>query len=122
MPHFGITLTTDRAIYASGDQPLAIAMTLNIVNHTDEPVEFNFSSAQRYDLAIADEHGDEVWRWSAERMFAQMLGAEILGPGNEEASYSERHEGILAHGIYRITGTLTAIDRPLLAEIAIEVR
>ena len=121
MPQFGISLTTDRATYASQEEPIAIAMTLTIANRTGEPVEFNFTSAQRYDFAIADEQGDEVWRWSAERMFAQMLGTEALGPG-EELVYGEVGEVSLEPGSYTVTGTLTATDRPMSATLTVKVK
>lgn len=121
MSQFGISLTTDRAVYDSGGQPLAATLTLKVSNHTDEAVEFNFTSAQRYDFSIADEQGDELWRWSAERMFAQVMGTEVQEPG-EERVYAEVCELTLGPGGYTATGELTATDRPMYASLTFSVR
>ena len=44
---------------------------------------------------MVDAEGQEVWRWSNERIFAQVLGQETLGPGLEEILYTATYAGPL---------------------------
>ena len=116
---YGISMTTDKINYSIGEP---IIMTVKIFNYTEEDVVFYFNSAQRYDFIIEDEEGNEVWRWSKDRMFAMMLGEEILGPHNSEAIYTVEYKGKLSSGYYKITGIIVAQDRPMSGSIIIEVK
>jgi len=116
---FGVYLTTDKVVYAAG-QP--IKMELCVFNRTDEKVALQFRSAQRFDFAIEDGARKKVWRWSEGRMFAQMLGQESLGPGRTQVVYNETYTGNLRGGTYKLTGTVTASDRPMSASVTVDVR
>jgi hypothetical protein len=70
-----------------------------------------FSSSQRYDFQIADRAGTVAWHWSADRMFAQMLGSERLAPGATR-EFRERFEGRLPAWTYVATGTIPARAAP----------
>jgi len=82
---YGISMSTDKMSY-SVNEP--IKMTLKIFNYNEENVVFHFNTSQRYDFIIEDEEGNEVWRWSKDRMFAMVLGEETLGPTNPEIIYT----------------------------------
>ena len=99
-----LTLTTDKPAYRAGEP---IELTLTVTNRSTEPRVLEFSSSQRYDFEIADSAGAVVWQWSADRMFAQMMGTERLAPGASQ-EYRERFLGQLAPGLYRVTGRITA--------------
>lgn len=71
---------------------------------------------------MVDAEGQEVWRWSNERIFAQVLGQETLGPGLEEILYTATYAGPLEPGVYKITGALLASGRSILASITITIR
>ena len=45
-------------------------------------------TSQRYDLAATDSEGQEVWRWSRDRAFAQVTAEVQLG-ANEMLSFVE---------------------------------
>jgi len=47
-----------------------------------------YRTSQRYDLAVIDSQGQEVWRWSRNRAFAQVTEEVPLG-ANEVRSFSE---------------------------------
>ena len=115
----GVLIMTDKATYSSGE---VITMTLNIFNHTGDEVVFQFSTSQRYDFLIEDGGGNKVWRWSDERMFAQVLGEEKIGPGREEIIYEENYNNRLDAGRYKITGILVDRERSLGATIIISVK
>ena len=117
--NYGISMTTDKMSYSVGE---LIKMTLKVFNYTEEDIIFKFNSAQRYDFIIEDEEGDEIWRWSEGRMFAQMLGEEILGPRNPALIYTAEYKGKLSLGYYKIIGIFVARDRPMSGSIIIEVK
>ena len=117
--NYGISIMIDKMSYSVGEP---IMMTLKIFNYVEEDVVFNFNTSQRYDFIIEDEEGNEIWRWSEGRMFAQMLGEEILGPRNPEVIYTAEYKDKLSPGYYKITGIFIAKDRPMSGSIIIEVK
>jgi hypothetical protein len=114
---FGVWLTTDWAVYTP-EQPVNIEFC--VFNRTGEEITLYFRNAQRYDFTIEDEEGKEVWRWSEGRMFAQMLGEEILGPSNPEVIYTAEYRNKLSPSYYKITGIFVARDRPMSGSIVVE--
>ena len=117
--NYGISISTDKVSYTIGEP---VIMTLKIFNYTQEDITFCFNSAQRYDFIIEGKEGNEVWCWSEGRMFAQMLGEEILGPTNIEIIYSVKYKDKLTPGYYKVTGFFVDRDRPMSGSIIIEVK
>jgi len=117
--NYGISMSTDKMSYSDGEP---ITMTLKIFNYTGEDIVFHFNTSQRYDFIIEDEEGNEVWRWSKDMMFAQMLGEEILGPDNPEIIYTAEYKGKLSPGYYKVTAIFVAQDRPMSGSVIIEVK
>jgi len=107
---FGIEFTTDKPAYTPKEK---IQMTLKIVGSFSTPFTFQFPSGQRYDFVIENEKGEEVWRWSRDKMFIQMLGEEKVGGPRKSLTYREVFQGQLPTGRYRITGHLTSSNAPL---------
>ena len=68
----------------------SVRFNLYVTNTSAVGMELNFGSAQRYDFAVETTDGDEIWRWSTDRAFAQVTGQETLAPGESlqyEASW-----------------------------------
>ena len=82
-------------------------MTLSVTNCGDDPVRRFYRDSQRYDFIVQEtedeEVGDEVWRWSADRVFAQVLGEETFGPG-ETVTYTEVWNQDSSHGQQVVPG------------------
>ena len=116
---YGLSIMTNKMNYSVDE---SIIMTLKIFNYTEEDVVFHFNNSQRYDFIIEDKEGNEVWRWSEGRMFAQMLGEEILGLNNSEVTYTAEYRNKLSPDYYKITGVFIAQDRPMSGSIIIEVK
>ena len=116
---YGISMTTDKMSYSVGE---SIKMTLKVFNYTEEDINFYFNTSQRYDFIIEGEEGNEVWRCSKDRMFAMVLGEEILGLSNPEVIYTIEYQGKLSPGYYKITGVLFAQEKPMSGSIIIEVK
>ena len=117
--NYGISMMTDKMNYSVSEP---IIMTLKIFNYTQEDIIFHFNTSQRYDFIIENEEGNEIWRWSEGRMFAQMLGKESLGPHNPEVIYMSEYNDELSSGYYKVTGIFVAWDRPMSGSIIIEVK
>lgn len=61
-----------------------VAFRFTVVNAGDTPVELTFRDACRADFAVFDD-GEEVWRYSEGRAFAQVLSTADLQPGETAA-------------------------------------
>ena len=117
--NYGISMTTDKMSYSVGEP---IKVTVKIFNYTEEDIIFHFSTSQRYDFIIEDEEGNEIWRWSEGRMFAQMLGEDVIGSHNPEVIYIAEYKDRISPGYYKVTGFFVAQDRPMSGSIVVEVK
>lgn len=62
-----------------------VAFAFTVTNDGEDDTHLSFRDACTADFAVID-GDDERWRWSKERMFAQMLQSEELAPG-ESVTY-----------------------------------
>jgi hypothetical protein len=81
-----LVLSVDKEQYAAGEP---VQMELVVRNPGPGTAAFQFSDSQRYDFLVLREDGRLVWRWSHDKMFAQVLGTLTLAPG-EERRFRER--------------------------------
>lgn len=90
-----------------------------VTNTGDQALTFTFSSGQRGDVVLSQD-GDEVYRWSAGRVFTQAVEDVTVAPGSEEVFGLE---GILdvEPGVYDLTAELTADPAPPPMDETIEV-
>jgi hypothetical protein len=93
---------------------------LHIGNATVESIVLEFATAQRYDFAVLTLDGEELWRWSADQLFAQFLGEELLEPG-ETIEYRATWAARAAPGRYVAEGRLVATNRPLELRMEFEI-
>ena len=79
IPNLMPPVTPDRAV------PVMRAR-MTIRNTTNFPLRLNFPSGQRFDLVIRDSSGQDIYRWSATRLFTQETGTLELSPGEKTFS------------------------------------
>lgn len=93
-----------------------VTLTFEIRNGGADAETLDFASAQQYELEIHDESGAPVWRWGAERMFAQMLCSRTLGPADRwtiverwsaTARGRLRARGSIASASHRVESSVT---------------
>ncbi len=96
-----------------------VAFALNVTNAGAESIRLDFNSGQRFDVSVTDAAGAEVWRWSADRSFIQVLGSETVEPG-ATLTYDAEWAGA-APGTYRATGVVTANNRDIRQEVEVQV-
>ncbi len=81
-------------------------------NGTDEALTFNFTSSQRFDFALFNADGEQVFSLASVSSFAQALGEETVEAG-EELSYDFEVPPLdLAPGTYKMEAWLTPEQGP----------
>ncbi|KPJ51449.1 MAG: hypothetical protein AMJ38_00430 [Dehalococcoidia bacterium DG_22] len=79
----GIDLSTFGAFFEEG-KPVQLGITVAV----RDPMTLYYRTSQRYDLAVVNSEGQEVWRWSRDRAFAQVTEEVSLGT-NEMLTFPE---------------------------------
>ena len=64
-----------------------VQFALRVVNEGDKKVELNFPSGMTHDIAVLDETGRQVWRWSDGRLFTAAYQNKVLR-SDDTLSYS----------------------------------
>ena len=108
----------DKSTYSSGEP---VRLTVSVANRGAQPVTLTFRTAQRFDVRVRDAAGREVWRWSAERVFAQAIGEERLEPGGQRRWDVVVREA-LPPGSYTAVASLESVDVKLSTSFGIMVR
>lgn len=75
----GVEVTASAWLVKGG----ALTMSLNIQNNTDKTVTLNHTSGQKYDFKLFDAAGNNVYTWSADKMFIAALTTTELKPGEK---------------------------------------
>ena len=79
----GIDLTTYGVFHEQGKQ---IHFTIFVA--VSEPITLYYRTTQRYDIVIIDSEGNEVWRWSKDKEFGQVL-EQVSLEANEWLTFDE---------------------------------
>ena len=106
-PGLVVLLASDQPAYPAG---APASFTIAVDNPTDAPVTVTFPSSQNYDIAVSD-GTREVWRWSADRVFASVIKDRTFQPGvtllgRETWDWRDASGAPLPPGSYRIAGSL----------------
>lgn len=128
---FGLTVDQTRFVFPGvlppgGLRPFTLNARITVRATQPQPVELNFPTSQRYDLAIKNEAGDIVARWSDGKAFAQVLGTERIGPGEKNWAVSmpvaTRDGNVLGSGKYTLEAWLTTTgERRYSASVGFEI-
>jgi uncharacterized protein (DUF58 family) len=111
-PSLVLMLATDVPAYPAG---APVTFTVAVDNRGDAPVTLVFPSAQLFDIAVLAEQR-EVWRWAADRDFAQAetertfpTGLTLLGRVTWD--WRDSSGVTLRPGVYQVQGTLATVPR-----------
>lgn len=89
-----------------------VHVRLLVANAGEKKAELSFPSGQTHDVAVLDDRGREVWRWSDGKLFTQALQTKSLG-GGDTVTYDESWSPRAAHGRYTVVATLNSSNYPL---------
>ena len=117
---FGVSVSISQPEYWTdfmppGWRPPVISMGIKVYNHSRIPVRFQFTTSQRYDFSIYNSRGYEVWRWSDDKAFLQVLGEIVLNPGESvvyttSIKFVDKNKRSMPVDLYTLKGEFTAID------------
>lgn len=93
---------------------------LTVTNSGDRVAHLVFASSQRYEFLLLDLRGSEVWRWSADKMFLQVITSDSLPPG-ASAVYQENFTVPPVAGRYQLVGSLMLINGAISDTVALNV-
>ncbi len=103
-------LSTDKVFYSPGEP---VRMSIFKLNISSQPLTLTYPTTQRYDFSVSGMTG-EIWRWSHDKVFAQVVEQVVLIPG-QSLSYSEIWPQVdvnglrVRPGIYLVTGWNTFV-------------
>lgn len=83
--HLTFTAAVAKRTFASGE-PVAIQFTVR--NAASGALGVMFTSGQRFDFIVRRSRGDEVWRWSHDKAFIQVVQTTMLQP-QETLAFTE---------------------------------
>lgn len=118
-PELILGLRADKPVYLLGER---IPVTLKVTNPAPDSHRLTFRTSQRFDLALEDAGGREIWRWSRGRYFLQVIGEENLKSGSGGLSFRTTIPAPSAPGRYLLRGWLTSTGPPLITTATIQVR
>ena len=80
--------TVKRSVATDARTPLAPALAIDVnngvhfsfdvVNASTKKLELLFNDGRTHDIIVLDTLGREVWRWSSDRMFTQVVQSKVL--------------------------------------------
>jgi hypothetical protein len=82
---------------------------LTVTNAGAQVARLVYPTSQRYDFLLLDLRGNQLWRWSAGRMFLQVVTTDSLEPG-ASVVYEESFTLPGVAGQYRLVGSLMLMD------------
>ena len=109
-------LDVEKAQFQPGEP---VELTLRVVNCASAPITRSFPDAQRFEFTATGPDGLEVWRWSDDKTFEEVLGEQTFQP-RQEQTYTESWDQTdsggqpVAAGEYQLRGESTSCDEPLV--------
>lgn len=98
---FSLRLTATPSVADAGT-PVILGLRLT----AKRQIVMRFSNGMRYDFAVFDAKGGQVWRWSAGRAFTEITGEEKLAAG-ETRDYSDIWTSTV-EGKLKVEGSIAA--------------
>jgi hypothetical protein len=101
-----MSIETDKPVYIGNE---TIKMTIKAQNVGKNAASIPLPTAQQFDFAVSDSAGEELWRWSHDKMFIAMLQTMIFAVREqktfaEEASLMEIFGRKPLPGVYYVEG------------------
>ncbi|HYI95544.1 MAG TPA: BsuPI-related putative proteinase inhibitor [Bryobacteraceae bacterium] len=116
-PQTAFTVGLDAPRYKAADSiDILVRLTLRSV----DPVTLTFPSSQRNDMRIWNDKGEIVYTWSADKLFAQVLTREQVGPGERTLAFVANITN-LAVGRYVAEAWLATQSREFVGMVGFEV-
>jgi len=89
-----------------------LTLHLSLTNNGSKEITLEFPSSQQYDFYVKNSVDTEVWRWSANQLFAQGL-TDIRIPAGNTVVFSENWNQRAFNGTLLPTGNYTVFAKVL---------
>jgi hypothetical protein len=97
-----------------------VTFTFTVTNRDTVPRVLKFNSAQEYDFVVGSvSSATPIWTWSADRMFAAVMGSRTLAVG--ETKVYQEHWTATVSGPLLATAKLTSSSDPLVVTAPLAV-
>jgi Intracellular proteinase inhibitor len=116
-PQTAFTVSLDSPTYKAAE---TIDLLVRLTLRSTQPVTLTFPSSQRYDLRIWNDKGEIAYAWSADKLFAQVLTREQLGPGERTFAFVANVSN-LPVGRYVAEAWLATQSREFVGHVGFEV-
>jgi len=90
------------------DRGETITLVVKIRNTTDSEQTLTLPSSQDHDCTVSEQDGEEIWKWSGGRMFAQALTEMTFAPG-EEKRFAQRWNQVCSDGTIAAVGRYVVV-------------
>jgi hypothetical protein len=106
LDHMVLKIDLPQETFSLGEN---VPIELFLKNEGAVAVKLSYRTAQKFEVVVQTRKGSEIWRWSADKFFAQMLEEAVLQPG-EKMSFSVSWNQVdnqgerVSSGQYRIIG------------------
>ena len=126
-PDFDADIEVGQKVYSTAEDD-AIEVKMTLLNKSENKYIMRFPTAQHFDFMIQDEKNHELYRWSADKVFAAKLSTIIVN-GNEKLTYPGQDPLLipislggrtLQPGRYQLVGVVTA-EKPVRISTTFEV-
>jgi len=106
------------------EETVALAM---VALPEDEDMVLSFRTSQRFDFVVLDEDEEEVWRWSKDKAFMQVIGEETFSkedPSIFVITWDQKdNEGNnVSPGLYQVRGEISSDPSVYSSPIEIEIQ
>ncbi|MCL5985350.1 MAG: BsuPI-related putative proteinase inhibitor [Actinobacteria bacterium] len=99
-----------------------VILELRIENRSAEVRKLTFSTAQKYDFWVLDPSGEEVWRWSHDKSFLQIV-EELQIPAGAKLAFIESFDVIdMSSGRYTAYGEILAYPTSISLSDQFEIK
>jgi hypothetical protein len=101
-------------------------MTLTVTNMSKEPFQYNLRTSQVYDFLVRKD-GKEVWRWSGDQGFLQVITSFTLAPGQareyrQSWSQVDNRGDSVGPGEYKFVAVLKTLPERRSPTVTAQVR
>ena len=116
-PQTAFTVALDAPTYKAAE---SLDLLIRLTVRSFEPITLTFPSSQRHDLRIWNDKGEIVYAWSADKLFAQVLTREQVGPGERTFAFVANVPN-LPVGRYVTEAWLSTQSREFVGTLGFEV-
>lgn len=105
-----LEVNLNELIYQTNEE---LKLLINLKNNSQEKIQLNFSSAQIYEIVVKSWQNEIIYRWSEDKVFAQVLKEVSIAPGEQKTYEDNIDLSIFKVGVYFLEVEIKSLDKEL---------